>query len=390
MPSLISSAAIVTVGILLSLAAGCAGPGLQPRTTEKVQEPLKPGEILDARTGRRTSQTALLDELRKARIVYVGETHTSAADHRMQLEILQGLQAQNPRLVLAMEMFPRRVQPVLDQFSQGRISIEDFPREVGWESVWGFPFQLYRNLLEFAQRNRLGILGLNAPHAVVRKVARSGLVSLTPEERSEIAEDFHLDNSRHREYVRKAFEEHGQGDIQGFDTFYEAQLTWEETMAETLAEYLSLAPEEEQIVVFVGQGHMRYKLGIPRLAAERIPHAYRTVVPLSEEDAGASPDRELGDFLWVVEKLEPMRRSRLGIVIRPHSSGTGVEIASVIPRSPAARAGLLDGDVIIGVNDATIQTAEDLHQAMAHKGTIHAVSVKRGGREETIVVDLAP
>jgi len=256
--------------------------------------------------------------------------------------------------------------------------------------VWGFPFPLYRDLLEFAQHHGLQVLGLNAPHAVVQKVARCGLASLSPEERARIAREFRPENPRHREYVRKEFDEHVKETIKDFQAFYEAQLTWEETMAETLADHLRSAPPGEQVVVLVGRGHLPYKLGIPRLVTERLAHSFKTVIPLPVDHAKDSSDRELGDYYWITEKTEPAHRGRLGILIRPHSSGEGVEVVSVIAESPAAKAGFRKGDLIVGVNDVVVKTPQDLHRAMAHKGKIHAVSVKRNGGEETMVVDLSP
>ena len=43
-----------------------------------------------------------------ARVVLLGETHDSAEHHRWQLQVLAGLHAGRPQLVLALEMFPRR------------------------------------------------------------------------------------------------------------------------------------------------------------------------------------------------------------------------------------------------------------------------------------------
>ncbi|HOV87059.1 MAG TPA: ChaN family lipoprotein [Syntrophobacteraceae bacterium] len=390
MSNLSSLAGFVVAGMLLSLLLGCAGRDLRPGQAETAGGPIRPGDIVEARSGMRISAESLSDRLAQVQIVYGGETHTSPADHRVQLEILRSLHAKNPRLVLAMEMFPREVQPVLDRFSRGLIALEDFPGEVGWETVWGFPFPLYRDLLEFAQHHGLQVLGLNAPHAVVQKVARSGLASLSPEERARIAREFRPENPRHREYVRKEFDDHVKETIKDFQTFYEAQLTWEETMAETLADHLRSAPPGEQVVVIVGRGHLHYKLGIPRLVAERLAHSFKTVIPLPVDHAEGSSDRELGDYYWITEKTEPAHRGRLGILIRPDSSGEGVEVVSVIAESPAAKAGFRKGDIIVGVNDVVVKTPQDLHRAMAHKGKIHAVSVKRNGGEETMVVDLSP
>ena len=79
---------------------------------------------------------------------------------------------------------------------------------------------------------------MNAPREVVNKIARQGLAGLTPEERSRVAETFDSTNQEHRKYVLEEYERHVKGSIKDFETFYEAQLAWEETMAETLVQAL--------------------------------------------------------------------------------------------------------------------------------------------------------
>ena len=81
---------------------------------------MKPGDILETRTGRVISLEVLLEQLDEARVVYIGETHTRLEDHQIQERILKGLYDRHPSLIVALEMFPREVQPLLDRFSRGR------------------------------------------------------------------------------------------------------------------------------------------------------------------------------------------------------------------------------------------------------------------------------
>ena len=112
---------------------------------------------------------------------------------------------------------------------------------MNWEEIWGYPFRLYRPLVLFAREKGLPLVGLNAPREVVNKIARRGLAGLSPEERKRVAENFDLANQGHREYVLEEYERHVKGSIRDFEAFYEAQLAWEETMAETLVQTLKAA-----------------------------------------------------------------------------------------------------------------------------------------------------
>src|SRR4028119_2349554 len=62
------------------------------------------------------SRQEVLQELRKANVVYLGETHDSAEDHQAQLEIVKELHQQNPKIAIAMEMFQRPYQNIIDEY----------------------------------------------------------------------------------------------------------------------------------------------------------------------------------------------------------------------------------------------------------------------------------
>ena len=62
-----------------------------------------------------------MTKLRSERLVYVGETHTAVADHRIQLDVLRAMASRPEGLALGVEWFQARFQPVLDDYIAGRI-----------------------------------------------------------------------------------------------------------------------------------------------------------------------------------------------------------------------------------------------------------------------------
>jgi uncharacterized iron-regulated protein len=101
--------------------------------------------------------------------VYLGETHDSPEDHQAQLEILQALyreklknakDATAPRLVIAMEMFQRPYQNILDQYIAGKITEEQLIEQSEYEERWGFPWEYYAPILRFARAHQLPRLSL--------------------------------------------------------------------------------------------------------------------------------------------------------------------------------------------------------------------------------------
>ncbi len=379
---------LTTLCLFTLLLSGCATTGpFQSGAPPLKPQPLKPGDIIDTKTGGVISFDSLMTELSKAKVVYVGETHTSAEDHEIQLKIAKALFAANPSLALAMEMFPSRAQPVLDRYTQGLLTEDDFVRESEWEKVWGYPFQLYRGLTAFAAEKRLKIIGLNIPHEIVRKISRNGLSSLNAEERSQVALDIDYDDIEHRNYIQEEFEQHIQGSIKDFDTFYEAQLAWEESMAETLADFLEASGAETKVLVIIGKGHMSYRFGAPQRTARRVNHVYKTIAPFPYNHPDRVVDPKLADYVWLTEKLEPSQRARLGVMVR--ETEKGLEVLSLMPDSPAAKAGIRKGDIIEAVDGAEVRKISELHEALAQEKKVLEITLKRGRNKISVTAAIS-
>ncbi|MEL7141821.1 MAG: HhoA/HhoB/HtrA family serine endopeptidase [Cyanobacteria bacterium J06643_4] len=71
---------------------------------------------------------------------------------------------------------------------------------------------------------------------------------------------------------------------------------------------------------------------------------------------------------------------------------TGVLIADVLPNSPAARAGLRQGDVVSSVNGQTITTGQDVQRAVEANGLDSDLRIdyERNGRDQTVSFRPAP
>lgn len=81
------------------------------------------------------------------------------------------------------------------------------------------------------------------------------------------------------------------------------------------------------------------------------------------------------------------RRPRLGVGVLPvelpesgEAGRAGLVVASVERNSPADRAGLIVGDVLVGAGDGPLGDVESLLQAVARAGEVMALRVMRGGR----------
>jgi len=249
------------------------------------------------------SPEVILPQLAQADVVYLGETHDNPEDHQTQLEIIQKLQQRHPKIAIAMEMFQRPYQRILDRYLAGQLSEQELLEQSEYNQRWGFPWKYYAPILRFAQEKQLPILALNTPAEVTRQVARKGLESLTPEQRQFIPplSEIRTDNPEYRQLMLTIFKQHqhgSHGSSADFERFFLAQVLWDETMAEKIAQFLQANPDY-QVVVLVGQGHIVYGYGIPSRVARRIQdkHLVQYSVLLSPNDV-ADTKKPIADFVW--------------------------------------------------------------------------------------------
>lgn len=289
----------VLCAFFVLLAGGCAPtrPALPPLATlEGVRGHFAEGRILDLHQGKAIPFDQLIDDLGGMDVVFVGEIHNNPEHHLIQTQILQALMERHGPVTVAMEFFDTTRQPLLDQYLQGDLAEEDFLQQVGWQGSWGFPYHLYRPLILLARMANMPLVGINAPANVVKKVARFGLSHLSPEERALIANDIQLDHPAHRDHVYQAYLKHDHTDLSDFERFYEAQCVWEETMADQIAQFWRGRPQK--MVVFVGNGHLVYKFGIPDRVMRRIDlnMAVMVLYPLTE---ATKIHKTLSDYVWL-------------------------------------------------------------------------------------------
>ena len=83
-----------------------------------------------------------MHEMAERQVVLLGETHTIAEIHRWQLHVATIIRFIRRNVAVGFEMFPRRVQPVLDEWVAGELSTQQFLDKVDWKNVWGYDPQL--------------------------------------------------------------------------------------------------------------------------------------------------------------------------------------------------------------------------------------------------------
>ncbi|MFN3431207.1 MAG: ChaN family lipoprotein, partial [Candidatus Sericytochromatia bacterium] len=123
--------------------------------------------------GTRASVADVAQAMATADVVYLGEEHDDPVAHRLQSELLaQACDRAGKRPVaLAMEMFERDVQLVLDEYLADAIREKDLLTDA---RPWPNYATDYRPLVEFAKSRGIPVIAANAPKRYVSRVGRLG------------------------------------------------------------------------------------------------------------------------------------------------------------------------------------------------------------------------
>ncbi|MEM9003032.1 MAG: ChaN family lipoprotein [Cyanobacteria bacterium P01_F01_bin.86] len=249
-------------------------------------------------------QSQDIQPLLNADVVYLGERHDSTADHAAQMEIIEAIYAADPDIAIALEMFQRPFQPVIDLYLAGEISEGELVAQTEYKERWGFPWEYYAPFLRFAQANQIPVLALNAPGEVVSQIARQGLDSLEGDDLRYIPplDEIDTSNTDYQAFVASVFGSHGGHGEFNFDNFFAAQVTWDETMAATVADFKQTSPDT-LVIVLAGNAHVMYGYGIPDRVARRLGDSVQQTKVLLNfpEELLEGSSEDIADILWYSE-----------------------------------------------------------------------------------------
>src|SRR4051794_36544928 len=109
---------------------------------------------------RKSSKERLLAQMEKADFVFGADFHAFSQSQRLHLRLLRGLLGRR-KIRLACEFLEVKHQKWVDLLQSGKISEKEFLSKTRWKTRWGFPWEWYRVLLDFARENEIEVLALN-------------------------------------------------------------------------------------------------------------------------------------------------------------------------------------------------------------------------------------
>jgi uncharacterized iron-regulated protein len=393
---------------VMSFAVGAAGqdaagdPTLRlkigdPRFKDKTVD-IAPGEFVSSETGKTLPFAKMIEEMKPARIIHVGETHDSRPIHDLQAKIVRALYEQDRGLIIGMEMFPSTMQDVLNRWSLGILSAEEFIREARWYVTWNFNFAFYREVFDFAKENRIPIYGLNAPREVITKIRRSGWDALAEAEKALVPKP-DLMHAEHRQLMKQIFGSAempaamagmpGGADMM-FEGLYRAQSAWDEVMGANAVE--AVRKERKKMVVLVGSGHLIYNLGLNRRAYERSKLPFKTVISVFVEKNKPSETvaRSLGDYLFgIAEEGRPAYPS-FGLGLKQVKNLENLFVDAKPIDGVARGQDIEKGDILLTVDD---QVWTDINELRTHLAALPwdgevRLHILRAGVEKDVVLKI--
>jgi uncharacterized iron-regulated protein len=391
------AAAAASIALLTALLAGaapaaraaCLSPGAWMRVGSEGVSALAPQRVFD--------------DLAQHRVLLLGENHDNAEHHRWQLHTIAALHARLPGLALGFEMFPRRVQPVLDQWTAGELTEAQFLERAQWSAVWGHDPQIYLPIFHFARMHRVPMLALNVERSLIRRVGDEGWAAVPPHEREGVGDPAPASPaylvSLYESYLAHQAAEQRPGraptedDLRepAFVRFVQSMQVWDRAMAEGIALRATQAPRAT-VVAILGSGHLRGGFGVPhQLRALGIGDAV-VALPWDTDQDCAELSAGVTDLVFGVapQAQQPTDRPRLGV--RLDAGPDGVVIQEVVADSVAQAAGIQAGDVVKVIAGLPVQATDDVLAAVRRQapGTWLPLTVQRGTESLELVARFPP
>ena len=234
-----------------------------------------------------------------------------------------------------------------------------------------FDYNLYKPILDFAREEKIPLVALNIRREIVAKVSKSGLDSLSDEEKKEIPQQMDFSDNEYRDRLMKVFKMHQNSRDRNFDFFYQSQVLWDESMAQSIDEFFKKNQDFQQngqFVVIAGGGHIQYGSGIPKRTFRR--NGYEYAVILND----ANMERNIADYIFYPQLMEGITSPKLMVSLKEENGGVMIE--GFPENSVSEKAGLKTGDIILSIDSEPVGSVEDMKIHLFYKKKSETVKVK--------------
>ncbi len=226
------------------------------------------------------------------RVLFIGESHSDRDDHLFQLKVIQHLHAQGKRVAVAIEVFPRERQQILDGWSSGTLDEQVFEREC--DRIWYDLYSYYGDIFRFVRDVHIPLYGIGTVKGFINSVARqgTGIISL---EQLQAIRFSGCDEDPVYAALMKSVEAMKVHEEQ-YPFFCEAQRLSDAIMAMNIVDLLQ--NEQFTIVTLAGAAHAS-KIAVPAMVARHRAVSYAVLLPASFRNMlQVDVNSHYADYIW--------------------------------------------------------------------------------------------
>ncbi len=345
--------------------------------------------------GEKISNAEVISRAANQSVVLLGEAHANLEHHRWQLQMLVSLHTQHPDMVIGFEMFPRRVQKVLDQWVAGDLSVAEFLDATDWEHGWSIDADAYLPLFHFARMNQIPMVALNIDERLRKEISLKGFDGMLEGKLKGVTRPAEP-SAAYLDYLMPIYKKHDRGskdrgeislDDLDFRRFVGGQQLWDRVMAQALYSALS-RPGPPLVVGVMGAGHIRHGYGVPHQLKDMGIENIAMLLPWESNKACKQLVTGIADAVFGVASHADMHvppRQQLGI--RFEMAQNGARIIQIKKGSVAEAAGIKDGDIITEIAGLEVKQINDVVVVVQRQapGTWLPLRVSRGSEIVEIV-----
>ncbi|BBM81874.1 ChaN family lipoprotein [Candidatus Uabimicrobium amorphum] len=277
-------------------------------------------KIYDTNSNKWIALEEVEEILQKHRVVFVGEKHGHRWGHRIERMLLEMYWNVRGDVAVAMEMFERDTQHILDGYVRGEIDEKFLLRNT---RPWKNYKTDYRPLVEFAKDMSLPVLAMNAPRRYASFVAKNKeeiLFAMPNKEQTFMAQKITAPQDRYFEKFQQAMRGMPKSMI---SSYYRAQCFKDDTMAKSMAVFM-MTNRRTSIIAYMGSFHCDERLGTVQRFSAMVPRVKSLVVSIvptkGDKIENIDTYKPLGDLIFFAPE-NPNQSKQKTPAVHPHMKG---------------------------------------------------------------------
>ncbi len=287
-------------------------------STTQSQAPATPAgpqwTIYDAQSGQAINWATMTGKLFAADVILVGEEHTNAIGHELELRLVEDLLRAHPGSAIAMEMFERHEQVFVDLYLDGEISTEtlvEVTHSANWagKGTWQTWYQPIVDAVKAQRHQQAALIAANAPREYARLARMENYdvldkATLAQQPALALRPSAEVDDATYHDRFVGMMSGMGHGDTHQVDAqaYLRAQRVWDATMADSV---IAATAKHSKVMLIVGDFHIASQGGTLQRIRHHAPQlkvVTLSIIAADNIEHWNLEDRDRADFVIYTAK----------------------------------------------------------------------------------------